>query len=356
LEHKEKVNTRMGTNPTFVSTSASSRFAAWLEALRGRHGHGMWKVRTDSSALDILARNLPCQKSDGKPTETQPCPGVVAARLGGERAQPFSFLCPCKLYESTLSKYDALALVGLPWESVEREGATPAPGAVRLRIPKDAPWTVCGEEDVLVITAAKAFQRYASRALAPEPSPFDTVREALDERQRGSARELAGVARAARLVRDADHVVVLWSLVKDAYLAEFGTAAPAPYINKKAFLDAVPANAHLLVAFDALALKAYGTRSPEASALAAFLADVFDRGCSLECFSRYPLVGVPSTDPFEGFDEGRRTFRDERGKLRSVRRKKETSGAVSFEAALDRGDFERLVQMLRDGKRRRGGP
>lgn len=213
---------------------------------------------------------------------------------------------------------------------------------------------MCADDDLLGSVARVTFQRYATRALAPEPSPYDAVREALDERQRGSARELAGVARAAKLIRDADHVVVLWSLIKDAYIGELGPAARAPAIDKRTFLDALPTHAHLLVAFDALVLKAYGTRAPETSAVAAFLSDAFDRGCTLEVHSRYALVGVASSDPFEGFDEGRRTFRDERGKLRSARRKKDSSGAVSFEAALDRGDFERLVQMLREGVRRRG--
>lgn len=354
MEHKEKVSLRMVSNHKVESVSAVRRFAAWLVALRTRHEQGTLHWRPEATALDVLARDLPCQKSGGLTMDEPPCPGVVVARLGGGREQPFSFPCPCKQYGSTLSKADALALVALPWEAVARDDSVLEMSSPRSRGRGELPWKVCGEEELLVQLAKKVFQRYAMLALEASLSPFESVKDALSERQRGSARQLAGVSRASKLVRDSQHIVVIWSLIKDAYVSEFIASKEPPLLDKSSFLTSVPAHSHVLVAFDALVLKTYGARSPDVSALSAFIADIFDRGCSLEVYSRYPLGGVSTGDFAASLGENRRTYRDERGKLRSVHRKKEVSGAVSFEAALDPSGFERLVQMLSDGQQRLG--
>ena len=210
--------------------------------------------------------------------------------------------------------------------------------------------------------ARSTFGRFGKNAFAASVNPFDALKDALDERQRGSARELGGFERAARVVRDEEHVVVAWSLVKDAYMSEFTSVVLSPPFTRQAFADNLPAGAHAVVAFDALMLKGYGARAPEMSALGAFLEDLFDRRCTLEGVSRYPLLSAPAqgirrrgdagdVDALQGFDGGRQAVRDERGRLRVTRRKDESARAMAFENALDHGDFEKLAQMIVEGQR-----
>ncbi len=210
------------------------------------------------------------------------------------------------------------------------------------------PWTVAPEEAILPEIARRALLRYGARALEASPTPFDDSRGALDEGQRASLRELSGVARAARVVRCASHVVVPWSLVKDAYLEGNVAAAVSPPFSREQFVEALPAQAHALVGFDALTLKAYGGHWPEGTALSAFLHDLYERGCSLEVISRYPLLAEARAFEGQGHGEGRRALRDERGRLR-VTRRTAPGGAPSFEGALERGEFEMLAHMLVDG-------
>ena len=348
------MNTRMPPTPLRSIGSAQDRLAAWLKALRENARAAGRRTRVPSCALDILAHNLPCRNADAKSVMATPCPGVVSASDADGRLQPFSFPCPCKHYGQTLSKYDALALVTLPWEQVSRDGHASSS--------ETAPWTVCEEENILAHVARSAFARFGRNAFVASVNPYDALKDALDERQRGSARELGGFERAARVVRDETHVVVAWSLVKDAYLSEFTSVALSPSFTRQTFADGLPAGAHAVVAFDALMLKGYGARAPEMSALGAFIEDLFDRRCTLEGVSRYPLLGAPSqgirrrggaddVDALQGFDGGRRAVRDERGRLRVTRRKDESALALAFENALDHGDFEKLAQMIVEGRR-----
>jgi len=359
--------------------AALARFVAWLVASREKNRRRLERARPGANALFLLGNDLPCRAFGDVAKDPAACAGVIpslsthaplsALTARGMVSQRSSFPCPCKLYAQSVSKPALATLLHLPWEILSITGgnsvgsnevgllSAPSLGAMggSLRA-----WNLCGEDDLAPRFCRAVLSLYGARALAPLEHPFSEQRVVLKDVQRASLRELLGVARALRIVNDVDHGVYSWSLIKDAYLQEVIGGQPATFLTRADVVKDMPAGGRALVLFDTLSLKAAGGSSPECTAVALFLADLYERGSSLVGFSRLPLTsrrtGAGGADARSGgaddLARGLQTFRDERGRLRVTRtRSSNEGGQVSFESALDESAFERLAQMIFEGER-----
>ena len=218
-------------------------------------------------------------------------------------------------------------------------------------------WNLCAEDDLAPRFCRAVLTLYGGLALAPLEHGFGDDRVVLGDAQKAALREILGVARALRIVSGENHAVYSWGLIKDAYLREVVSGLPETFTDRAAIARGLPAAGRALVLFDTLSLKAAGGSSPECSALSLFIADLYERGAQVMGFSRLPLFSRKRAAEGMGarrgadddLDAGLETMRDERGRLRVVRKRAESDGGlVSFESALDEGAFERLVQMVHE--------